>query len=240
MTTDLSGGFTPASGPASPGVGTGAGAGSGTEARARADRAVLLTHGAGTGKDAAPLLAVAAALAEAGVASLRIDFPYRAAGRKAPDRAPALLQAVRDGVAALGELTGLGPEQIVVGGRSMGGRMCSMAVADVADPLSALGLVLLGYPLHPAGKPEVVRDEHFPRLLLPTLFVTGTRDALAPAEELMARTQAIPGPVTHHWLESADHGFAPLASWRKETGRTTADVLAAAGTVVAAWVRELT
>ncbi len=218
LTTDVSHGFTP-------GRGTGV-----------ADRAVLLTHGAGTGKDAPPLLAVADALAAAGVASLRIDFPYRAAGRKAPDRAPVLLRAVRAGVAALGELTGLSPGRIVVGGRSMGGRMCSLVVADTVDPLPALGLVLLGYPLHPAGKPEVVRDEHFPRIVVPALFVTGTRDALAPADELLARTQTIPGPVTHHWLDTADHGFAPLASWRKATGLTATDVLAEVGTIVAEWV----
>jgi predicted alpha/beta-hydrolase family hydrolase len=204
-----------------------------------ADRAVLLTHGAGTGKDAPPLLAVAAALAAAGVASLRIDFPYRAAGRKAPDRTPVLLRSVREGVATLGELCGLAPERIVVGGRSMGGRMCSIVVADPADPLPALGLVLLGYPLHPAGKPEQVRDEHFPRLSVPTLFVTGTRDALAPADKLAARTWAIPGPVTHHWLESADHGFKPLASWRKETGRTATDVLTDVSRVVATWTLAL-
>src|SRR5205807_8496771 len=143
------------------------------------DRAVLLAHGAGAGRNAAPLVACARALAAAGIPSLRFDFPYRAAGRKAPDRPPVLLGAVREAAADLAQRTGLLPERLVLGGRSMGGRYCSLAVGDPDDPLPALGLVLLGYPLHPAGRPDNLRVEHFPRLRVPVLFLSGDRDALA-------------------------------------------------------------
>jgi len=173
----------------------------------RADRAVLLAHGAGAGRNAAPLVATAGALAGAGIPSLRFDFPYRAAGRKAPDRPPVLLQAVRDAAADLAARTGLGPDRLVLGGRSMGGRYCSLAVGDAEDPLPALGLLLLGYPLHPAGRPESLRVEHFPRLSVPVLFLSGDRDALAGKAELEKWAGTIPGPVTFHWLAGADHGY---------------------------------
>jgi uncharacterized protein len=205
----------------------------------RVDRAVLLTHGAGSDRDAPALVAVADALAEAGIPSERIDFPYRLAGRRAPDRAPVLVRAVREAAADLAAAHALSPERIVLGGRSMGGRMCSLAVGDPDDPLPALGLLLLGYPLHPAGRPEVARTEHFPRLRVPVLFVSGTRDAMAPQDELVAAARAIPGPVAFEWLPTADHGFKPLASWRTETGRTNADVLADCAGFATGWVRDL-
>jgi predicted alpha/beta-hydrolase family hydrolase len=100
--------------------------------------------------------------------------------------------------------TALPLQRIYVGGRSMGGRMCSMAVAD---GLAAAGLVLVSYPLHPPGRPEQLRTEHFGRLDVPCLFVSGTRDAFAVRDELELAVAAIPGPVTTHWLEGADHGL---------------------------------
>ncbi|HYX43499.1 MAG TPA: alpha/beta family hydrolase [Acidimicrobiales bacterium] len=172
-------------------------------APASSDRAVLLTPGAGASRDHTSLVAIEEALAP--VAVERMDFPYRRAGRKSPDRPPVLVAAVRDGAAALAERTGLPPERLVLGGRSMGGRMCSMAVAE---GLPALALVLVSYPLHPPGRPENRRTEHLPRLDLPCLFVSGTRDAFATPQELEAATALIPGPVTHAWLEGGDHGLA--------------------------------
>jgi predicted alpha/beta-hydrolase family hydrolase len=200
---------------------------------------VVLFPGAGSDRDAPALVLVAEALAEAGIPCERVDFPYRRAGRRSPDRPPVLLRAVREAVAEAAAAHGLAPERIVLGGRSMGGRICSLAVGDPDDPLPARGLLLLGYPLHPAGKPEVVRTEHFPRLDVPTLFVSGTRDALAPQDELERAAAAIPGPVTFHWLETADHGFRPLAAWRRETGRTDRDVLAASAALATGWVKSL-
>jgi predicted alpha/beta-hydrolase family hydrolase len=168
---------------------------------------VVLAHGAGSDRNAPALVAVADALDASGIPSLRFDFPYRRAGRKAPDRPPVLLQAVRDAAAELAQRTGLPPGRLVLGGRSMGGRYCSLAVGDAGDPLPALGLLLLGYPLHPAGKPGSLRVEHFPRLRVPVLFVSGDRDALAGKAALEQAAAAIPGPVTFHWLAGADHGF---------------------------------
>jgi predicted alpha/beta-hydrolase family hydrolase len=199
------------------------------------DRAVLLAPGAGSDRHGAALVAVADALAGAGIPSLRFDFPYRAAGRKAPDRPPVLLAAMRAAAAALARRTELPPERLVLGGRSMGGRIASLAVGDEADPLPALGLALLGYPLHPAGKPQQRRDEHFRRLDLPVLFVSGTRDALAPAAELERSARTVAGPVSWHWLETADHGYRPL----KASGRTLDDVLAAAARAVVNWIGHL-
>ena len=171
-------------------------------AKNKPDRAVLLTPGASAGRDQPALVAVEEALAPVPVE--RMDFPYRTAGRKSPDKAPVLIDAVREGAAALATRTALAPERVVLGGRSMGGRMCSMAVAE---GLAALGLVLISYPLHPPGKPENSRTEHLPKLDVPCLFVSGTRDAFGTVEELEAATASIPGPVTHVWLDGGDHGL---------------------------------
>jgi predicted alpha/beta-hydrolase family hydrolase len=203
--------------------------------RSGADRAVLLAHGAGAGRETPALLAVASALAAAGVPSLRFDYPYRQQGRRAPDRPPVLVAATRAAVARLAAHSGLASERLVLGGRSMGGRYCSLIAADPDDPMPARGLLLLGYPLHPAGRPERLRVEHFPRLRMPCLFVSGTRDALAGRDELIAAARAIPGPVTFHWLEGADHGYRV----RKADGRSPADVAEEVGEVAAAWVAGL-
>ncbi len=178
------------------------------------DRAVLLAHGAGADRNAPALVAVADALADAGVPSLRFDYPYRAAGKRAPDRPPVLDAATRAAAAALAKRVGLPPERVVLGGRSMGGRYCSLVVGAVDDPLPALGLLLLGYPLQAMGKPDVRRDDHFKRLHCPVLFVSGTRDALAPRPRLTRSARKVKGPVALHWIETADHGFRPLQAER--------------------------
>ena len=204
-----------------------------------ADRAVLLAHGAGSDRNAAALVDVADGLAAVGIPALRFDYPYRAAGRRAPDRAAVLDAATRDAAAELARRAGLPPERLVLGGRSMGGRYCSLAVGagvdGEGDPLPALGLLLLGYPLHPAGKPERRRDEHFGRLRVPVLFVSGTRDALAPKAELTRAAKKIEGPVSFHWLESTDHGYRPL----KASGLTRDDVVAEVRETSVTWVRGL-
>jgi predicted alpha/beta-hydrolase family hydrolase len=200
-----------------------------------ADRAVLLAHGAGADMHAATLTTVADALAAAGVPSLRFNFPYRAAGRRAPDRPPVLEAAVREAAAELTRRTKLPAERLVLGGRSMGGRICSMVAADADDPIVALGLVLLGYPLHPPGHPEKLRIEHFPRMHSPALFVSGTRDAFATPQELKRYTKKVKGPVTFHWVETGDHGFKPL----KSSGATVESVLAQVAGVVVEFVTGL-
>jgi predicted alpha/beta-hydrolase family hydrolase len=165
---------------------------------------LVLTPGAGAGSDQPSLVAIEEALAPAGVRVDRVDFPYRLAGKKAPDRPPVLLATVIEAADALATELGVDGAMIAVGGRSMGGRMCSMAVAD---GMAAAALVLVSYPLHPPGKPDRLRTEHFPSITVPCLFVSGTRDSFATPAELEAATAAIPGPVTHVWLEGGDHGL---------------------------------
>ncbi len=171
------------------------------QARTRA-RAALLFPGAGSGRDHPALQAIDRALTAGGLRVVRADFPYRRAGRRAPDRAPKLIACVREEAAALAEAARADPDSLILGGRSMGGRMCSMAVAE---GLPAAGLALIAYPLHPPGKPENLRIEHFPDLDVPCLFVSGTRDPFGTPEELESHTKAIPGPVTHVWIEGGRH-----------------------------------
>lgn len=168
------------------------------------DKAVLLSPGAGASRDHSSLVAVERALAGDGVPVERMDFPYRRAGRKSPDRLPLLVASVVEESASLARALGISPERIVLGGRSMGGRVCSVAVAE---GLAALALVLVSYPLHPPGRPDRPRTDHLPRLRVPCLFVSGTRDAFGSPDELRTATSAIPGPVTHRWIEGADHGL---------------------------------
>jgi predicted alpha/beta-hydrolase family hydrolase len=200
-----------------------------------ADRAVLLAHGAGADMHAAALTVVADALADAAIPSLRFQYPYRAAGKKAPDRPPVLAAATRLAATELALQAAVPPGRLVLGGRSMGGRYCSLVAADEEDPLACLGLLLLGYPLHAAGKPEKLRVEHLPRLTMPVAFVSGTRDALGSQAGLVAAAATVPGPVTFHWLETADHGFRPL----KASGRSIDDVLADVAAFSVDWVRGL-
>jgi uncharacterized protein len=164
--------------------------------------ALLLTPGAGSSKDHASLVVLEEAVAPLPVS--RIDFPYRREGRKAPDRAPKLIACVVEEAAALADRAGIDPASLVLGGRSMGGRMCSMAVAE---GLPAAGLVLISYPLHPPGKPDMVRVDHFPHLDLPCLFVSGTRDAFGTSDEFDEHLAAIPGPVTIERIEGKGHGL---------------------------------
>ena len=190
---------------------------------------LLLAPGAGAGRDSSALVAIDERVTAAGAVVERIDFPYRKAGRRAPDREPVLLAAVRTAAAALAERSGLKPGQLVLGGRSMGGRMCSIVVASGsgasgsgasgsgagdsgagdsgAGGSGALGLALVSYPLHPPGRPERLRTAHFPELLVPCVFISGTRDAFGTPAELERATAVIPAPVTHIWLEGKDHAL---------------------------------
>ena len=196
-----------------------------------ADRAVLLAHGAGADMHAAALTTVADALAAAKVPSLRFNFPYKAAGRRSPDRPPVLEAAVRDAISELIARTKLGVDRFVLGGRSMGGRVCSMVAASDG----ALGLALLGYPLHPPGKPEQLRIEHFPKLRMPVLFASGTRDPFGTPDELRAHAKAIKGRVTFHWVDTGDHGFKPL----KASGLSTQGALDGVAEAVVSFVTKL-
>ena len=176
---------------------------------------MLLTPGAGSSASHPSLMAIEQGLP--GLAVLRMDFPYRLAGRRAPDRTPVLLAAVSASAVVLAADTPCTPEEIVFGGRSMGGRMCSMAIAE---GMPARALVCICYPLHPPGKPENLRIAHLPDITVPCLFISGTRDAFGTPDELRAHTAAIPGPVEHHWMDKAGHD---LKGHDKAIGEIVAD-----------------
>lgn len=184
---------------------------------------LLLAPGASADRNQPALVAIEEAVAPLGVAVARIDFPYTAAGRRAPDRPPVLVATVVDEAAELSRRAALGPDRLVLGGRSMGGRICSVAVAE---GLGAAGLVLVSYPLHPPGRPDRLRSDHFPRIAVPCLFVSGTRDAFATPAELESATAAIAGPVTHRWLDGGDHGLRGRHHLvAREVAAWTADLL---------------
>ncbi len=168
---------------------------------------LLLTPGASATRDHSQLVAIDKALAADGVEVKRIDLPSSRPG-------PRVLQAIVDGAAALGA------DRLFLGGRSFGGRMCSVAVAE---GLPAAGLVLVSYPLHPPGRANQRRVDHFPQLHVPCLFVSGTRDAFASPGELEEATASIPGEVTHVWIDRGDHGLrgrdAPVAQAVKAWAR---------------------
>jgi hypothetical protein len=164
------------------------------------------------------------ALNDDGVATLRFNFPYREAGRKFPDRPPAAIAAWRAAMdAARSRSEG---EPLWAAGKSFGGRMASMAVAE---GMPASGLVYLGYPLHPPGKPEKLRDEHLYGLELPMLFLQGTRDTFATPELLEGVVSRVGPNATLHWCEGGDHSFAVAGHKRgaAEIGASLAPAAAA-------------
>jgi len=164
---------------------------------------LLLYPGAGTGCDHSSLVATEQRLGSAAFVERR-DFPYRRQGRKAPDRAPKLMAAIRDDLGDFSRRRG----PIVMGGRSMGGRMTTMVAADVdGGGLVArlAGLVLICYPLHPPAKPDNLRVEHLPEIAVPCLFISGTKDPFGSPAELERWTATIPAPVEHHWIEGGRH-----------------------------------
>lgn len=186
----------------------------------------VLAHGAGTNMDHAFLVAVAERLAARGVAVVRFNFPYTERGDRAPDRAPVLEACYR---AVLAQVRAdLGGDRLVIGGKSMGGRMASH-LAAAGEPLD--GLVFLGYPLHPAGRPQQLRDAHLPRIAVPMLFLTGTRDALCPLDTLRPILARLP-QATLHVVDDGDHSFAV----RKKSGRTAEMVLDELADATLAWL----
>ena len=188
---------------------------------------VVVAHGAGTAMDHPFLVAIADGLAARGVAAVRFNFPYTERGDRAPDRAPILeacYRAVLAAVRADPTLAG----RLVIGGKSMGGRMASH-LAAAGEPVD--GLLFLGYPLHPAGRPLQLRAAHLPRITAPMLFLTGTRDALCPLETLRPVLGDLPN-ATLHVVEDGDHSFAV----RKKSGRSPADVLDELLTATCTWL----
>lgn len=167
-----------------------------------ADALIVVAHDAGAGMDHPFMVGFCDGLAGEGLSTLRFNFAYMEAGKRLPDRAP---KAIPVWAAAVDEARGRADgAPIWAAGKSFGGRMASMAIAEGA--MDVAGLVFLGYPLHPAGKPEKLRDEHLYGLALPMLFLQGTRDTLATPDLLDPVVARLP-TATLAWQEGADHSF---------------------------------
>jgi uncharacterized protein len=192
----------------------------------------VLAHGAGAGMRHASMEAIAAGLAERGIATLRYQFPYMEKGSKRPDP-PALAQAtVRAAVTeATKACAGL---PLIAGGKSFGGRMTSQAQAKA--PLDSVkGLAFFGFPLHPAGKPSSDRATHLVDVKIPMLFLQGTRDALAELNLLKPVVKGLGSRATLHLAEGADHSFHVL----KSSGRNDREVLAEILDAFVRWLDEV-
>jgi predicted alpha/beta-hydrolase family hydrolase len=199
-------------------------------ARAR----LVLAHGAGADQRHRVMVAIASRLAARGVEVVTFNFLYTEQRRRTPDRAPVLEQTWEAVVDAVADDLSDG-QRLVIGGKSMGGRMASMVLARTPDRPSwarVSGLVLLGYPLHPPGKPDQPRTAHLPSIRVPVLLVQGTRDAFGTREEIEPIFRALPTRVDYEFIEQGDHSFAVP----KSTGLTEAAVLDRVATSVAGWV----
>ena len=190
---------------------------------------LVLAHGAGAPMDSPWMHDVAAGLAARDLHVVRFEFPYmqrrRSTGRRGgPDRPPVLAATWRQAIEQLG-----GAAPLVIGGKSMGGRIASM----VADELGVRGLLCMGYPFHPPGKPERLRTAHLLDLQTPSLILQGTRDPFGTRDEVPQF--GLSAAIRLHWLEDGDHSFKP----RVRSGRTLASNLAEAMDAAAAFVSEL-
>ena len=190
-------------------------------------RVIVLGHGAGSDRRHPSLVRMAEALAARGRRVVLYNFPYKESGRAGPDP-PAVLEAT---TRAVGEYARsmLGALRLVHGGRSMGGRIASQVVAGGAP---ADALVFLAYPLHPPGKPDVLRDAHLPAITVPMLFVQGTRDDFARPDLLESLLARLGQRATLHRLDDADHSFRVP----KRSGRSAAEVEAEVHRVVVDWL----
>jgi predicted alpha/beta-hydrolase family hydrolase len=189
---------------------------------------LALAHGAGAAMDSPFMNFMAERLGQEGIRVARFEFPYMHARREGrrppPDREPVLRETWKTAIAELG-----GPERLVIGGKSMGGRMASL----IADEMGVRGLVCLGYPFHPPGQAEKTRTAHLADLRTPTLIVQGTRDTLGSQEDVEG--YALSPQIRLVWLADGDHSFKP----RKSSGATEKQHLETAVREVAGFVRGL-
>lgn len=199
---------------------------------------LVFAHGAGAGMHHPFMEHLAVQLAGCGVATLRYHFPYMQHQRKRPDPPAVLTATVRAAVAAASETAPGLP--LLAGGKSFGGRMTSLTLADERSApspgiASVRGLVFLGFPLHPAGRPGMQRAEHLARVRIPMLFLQGTRDALADLALLRPLCNNLAPLSTLHVIDGGDHSFHLL----KRSGKTDADVFAELAHTVASWAESL-
>ncbi len=189
---------------------------------------VALAHGAGGAMDSPFLTTIAEGLAAAGLRAARFEFPYMAERRQdGKSRPPDRIDVLRD--SWLEAITALGADDLVIGGKSLGGRVASL----VAEETRVRGLVCLGYPFHPPGKPDALRVGQLLDMRMPALILQGTRDPFGRPPEV--RNYALPPNVRIHWLADGDHSFKP----RKSSGVTEAANLAEAVSAIVDFVTEL-
>ncbi len=192
----------------------------------------VLAHGAGAGMRHPFLESIAESLAAQAIATFRYQFPYMEAGSRRPDPPPVLEATVRAAVAAAANAT---PHlRLIAGGKSLGGRMTSSAIARASIP-GVTGLVFLGFPLHPPKQPADRRAEHLGKVMLPMLFLQGTRDTLADLELMRGVCDRLGERATLHIVEGADHSFAVL----KRSGRSREEVLEELTGTLADWAEKL-
>ncbi len=185
--------------------------------------ALVLAHGAGAGQKSPFMVRVGSGLASRGISTATFDFPYMTAKRSMPDKPPVLERTWRDAIAEAEKTFATLP--LFIGGKSMGGRIATHVAAQDAGHLR--GVVLLGYPLHPPGKPQQRRDAHLPSVNTPMLFVQGTRDAFGTAAEIAALLPSL-RQATLHEVAGGDHSFK--TSGKKDTVEPIMDT-------VAEWIR---
>lgn len=201
---------------------------------AKAEHTILLAHGAGGPMDSPAMTAAATALAEAGFRVARFEFDYMAGrrsapGRKPPPRAETLCPEY---IAAVDALGAKGP--LIIGGKSMGGRVASMVADDLLGAGRIAGLLCLGYPFHPIGKPDQLRTAHLAGLRTPALIVQGTRDPFGSRQEVA--TYALSKTIEILWLEDGDHDLKPR---KGVSGFSAADHLRTVGEMASAWARRI-
>lgn len=200
---------------------------------ADADATVLLAHGAGASMDSPAMSGAAEALAAAGLRVARFEFGYmsarRSGGRRPPPRAETLMPEYRAAVAALAA-----PGRLIIGGKSMGGRVASMVADELHADATVSGLLCLGYPFHPPGRPEQPRTAHLAELATPALICQGTRDPFGTPQDVAG--YALSERIEILWLEDGDHDLKPR---KRVTGLTAADHLRTMADAAAAWARRL-
>lgn len=190
----------------------------------------VCAHGAGGHMGDRSMLATCEALRSRGIPIVRFNFLYRERGSGRPDSMPKLMECTSAVVARVRDE--LRPEVLIIGGRSMGGRAASMLAAE---GFACDGLLLLAYPLHPAGQPEKLRDAHLPDITVPVLCFSGTRDELCRRDLMERALETVKTDWTMHWLEGADHSFHVL----KSSGRNDAAVLAEVGDASREWIARI-
>jgi predicted alpha/beta-hydrolase family hydrolase len=176
------------------------------------------------------MLQTAKALRSRGIGVVRFNFLYKEKGSGRPDPMPRLKECVTAVVARVREE--LKPTKLITGGRSMGGRAASMLAADGFE---SDGLLLLAYPLHPAGQPEKLRDAHLPAIRVPVLCFNGTRDALCRKELMETALKTVKTSWVMRWVEGADHSFHVP----KSSGRTDGEVMLEIANAAEAWAAQL-